>query len=50
MITLTTCCDVSTKERASAFAKRHGIPQIFTDYVDMLAKRIVGWCVSSGAA
>ena len=34
-ITLTACCDVS-HERASAFAKRHGIPQIFTDYVDML--------------
>ena len=35
-ITLTACCDVS-RDRASAFAKRHGIPQIFTDYADMLA-------------
>jgi predicted dehydrogenase len=36
-MTITACCDVS-RERASAFAKRHGIPQVFTDYVDMLAK------------
>jgi UDP-N-acetyl-2-amino-2-deoxyglucuronate dehydrogenase len=36
-VTLSACCDVN-KERAEKFAKRHRIPQVFTDYNEMLAK------------
>jgi len=34
-VTLTACCDV-TEERAQIFSKRHGIPQVFTDHVELL--------------
>ncbi len=36
-VQLAACCDVSV-ERAQAFAKRHGIRQVFTDYSQLLAK------------
>ena len=36
-VTLSACCDVN-EERAQAFAKRHRIPQIFTDYNELLEK------------
>jgi UDP-N-acetyl-2-amino-2-deoxyglucuronate dehydrogenase len=34
-VTLSACCDVNA-ERAQAFAKRYGIPQVFTDYESLL--------------
>jgi predicted dehydrogenase len=36
---LSACCDVN-KERAEKFAKRHHIPQVFTDYNDLLEKSL----------
>jgi len=36
-VTLSACCDVNSG-RAQTFAKRHGIPQVFTDYAELLAK------------
>jgi len=36
-VTLSACCDVNV-ERAEGFAKRHRIPQVFTDYKELLAK------------
>ena len=36
-VTLSACCDVNA-ERAEKFAKRHGIPHIFIDYAEILAK------------
>lgn len=36
-IRLAACCDVDS-ERAPAFARRHGIRQVFTDYADLLAR------------
>ena len=36
-VTLSACCDVNA-ERAQGFAKRHRIPQVFTDYNELLAK------------
>jgi predicted dehydrogenase len=36
-VTLSACCDVNP-ERVEKFAKLHGIPQVFTDYADMLKK------------
>jgi len=36
-ITIVCCCDIS-KERAQAFARRHGIKQVFTDYAAMLSQ------------
>ena len=36
-VQLSACCDVNA-ERAENFAKRHRIPQVFTDYGDMLRK------------
>lgn len=34
---LSTCCDVN-KERAETFARRHHIPQVFTNYNELLEK------------
>jgi predicted dehydrogenase len=34
-VTLSACCDVNP-ERAQKFAKRHGIPQVFTDHIELL--------------
>ena len=36
-VKLTACCDISA-ERAAAFAARFGIPAVYTDYREMLAK------------
>ena len=36
-IRLAACCDVDF-ERAQAFARRHGIRQVFTEYADLLAR------------
>jgi len=36
-VRLSACCDVHP-ERAKAFAKRHRIPQIYTEYTEMLEK------------
>ena len=36
-VTLSACCDVNA-ERAGAFAKRHRIAQVFTEYNELLAK------------
>ena len=36
-VMLTACCDVNA-ERAGAFAKRHRIAQVFTEYNELLAK------------
>ena len=36
-VTLSACCDVNV-ERAGAFAKRHRISQVFTDYNELLEK------------
>ena len=36
-VTLSACCDVN-EERAQTFAKRHRIPQVFTDYNELLKK------------
>ena len=36
-VTLSACCDVNA-ERAQSFAKRHRIPQVFTDYNELLEK------------
>jgi len=36
-VTLAACCDVNA-ERAQGFSKRHRIPQVFTDYNELLAK------------
>lgn len=36
-VTLSACCDVDL-ERAQTFAKRHHIPQVFTDYNELLGK------------
>ena len=36
-VKLSSCCDVNV-ERAQTFAKRHNIPQIFTDYNELLEK------------
>ena len=36
-VTFSACCDVNA-ERAQAFAKRHGIPRVFTDYNELLDK------------
>ncbi len=36
-IKIAACCDIS-KERAAAFARRHGISQVFTDYSAMLSQ------------
>lgn len=36
-VILFACCDVN-KERAKAFAKKHHIPQTFTDYTELLEK------------
>jgi UDP-N-acetyl-2-amino-2-deoxyglucuronate dehydrogenase len=39
-MTLAVCCDVNA-ERAQGFAKRHHIPQVFTDYKELLEKSSV---------
>jgi predicted dehydrogenase len=36
-VILSACCDVN-KERAEIFARRHHIPQVFTDYNELLVK------------
>ncbi len=36
-LTLAACCDIN-QERARAFARRHGIPQVFTQYEELLDK------------
>lgn len=36
-VILSTCCDVN-KERAETFARRHHIPQVFTNYNELLEK------------
>jgi predicted dehydrogenase len=36
-VTLSACCDVNL-ERAQKFARRHGIPQVFTEYAELLEK------------
>ncbi len=36
-VILSACCDVNA-ERAQSFAKRHRIPQVFTDYTELLEK------------
>jgi len=36
-IKIATCCDIS-KQRAEAFARRHGIKGVFTDYAAMLSQ------------
>lgn len=36
-VTLAACCDVNA-ERAQSFAKRHRVPQVFSDYNELLAK------------
>jgi len=36
-VTLSACCDVNA-ERAQKFGKRHGIPQVFTDHIELLEK------------
>ena len=36
-VTLSACCDVNA-ERAQGFAERHRIPQVFTDYAELLEK------------
>lgn len=36
-VKLTACCDISA-ERATAFAEKHGIPKVYTDYHEMLQK------------
>jgi UDP-N-acetyl-2-amino-2-deoxyglucuronate dehydrogenase len=36
-VRLAACCDVD-RTRAQAFARRHSIPQVYTDYAEMLAK------------
>jgi len=36
-VRLSACCDINT-DRVAAFAKRHRIPQVFTDYAEMLEK------------
>jgi UDP-N-acetyl-2-amino-2-deoxyglucuronate dehydrogenase len=36
-VSLSACCDVNT-ERAQKFSKRHGIPQVFTDHIELLEK------------
>ena len=36
-VTLSACCDVNN-ERAEKFAKQHRIPQVFTDYNELLEK------------
>ena len=35
-VRLSACCDVNAK-RVETFAKRHRIPQTFTDYTEMLS-------------
>jgi UDP-N-acetyl-2-amino-2-deoxyglucuronate dehydrogenase len=39
-VALSACCDVN-EERAQRFAKRQRIPQVFTDYEEMLSKAAV---------
>lgn len=39
-VTLTACCDVHPG-RAQTFARKHGIPQVFTDYGELLEKAVV---------
>ncbi len=36
-VTLSACCDIDT-QRAQAFAKRHHIPQVFSDPAELLSK------------
>jgi predicted dehydrogenase len=38
-VTLSACCDINA-ERARTFAKRHGIPQVMTDYAAVLASGV----------
>ncbi len=39
-VTLAACCDVN-EERAQKFAGRHGIPQVFTQYAELLEKSAI---------